>query len=281
VKLGLMIDADSVERLVAQARAAETAGLDIAWLPQSPEGDTAVIRAAAAASGTSVIRLAACAQVGGHPLEIAETAAVADNCSNGRLILVLEEGRGDAGLLEETVEVVLAGLAPRPFRHDGERWKIPGNLPENDQQEEQIIVTPQAVQPELPVWLAGPAAAGVARTWALSHLSGEGEEPGAAQRAWSETKAALGPVAHRIRRPSLHFLQTDGAGEFDADALVRTLRAEQRSWGSDVAVVRLPAELSDDARAYVAHRIAVHVRPRVTLRELPAGIEQHWNEVLV
>ena len=61
-----------------------------------------MLRAAAVATRTSVIRLAACAPVDGHPLEIAEAAAVADNVSNGRLIVVLQDAQGDEGRLEES-----------------------------------------------------------------------------------------------------------------------------------------------------------------------------------
>jgi alkanesulfonate monooxygenase SsuD/methylene tetrahydromethanopterin reductase-like flavin-dependent oxidoreductase (luciferase family) len=280
MKLGLVLDGESLERLSDQARTAETAGLDIACLADRPDADTALIRAGAVAARTSVIRLAAVVRVGTHPLEIAEASVVADNCSNGRLILVLHEPDGDRALLAETVEVVLAGLAPRPFRHEGERWTIPGNLPENDQQEERVVVTPFSVQAELPVWLAGPGGGPVAASWGLARVSPEGEPPQTGARAWNEIETALGSAARRSRRPSMHFLYANDSGEFDVDALVQTLRAEQRAWGADVALIRLPEDLSDAARAGVAHRLAEHVRPRVTMYELPAGIEDHWKEVL-
>lgn len=280
MKLGLVLDGETIESLGAQALAAETAGIEIAWLPVSADGDTAMLRAAAVAARTTSIRLAACVPVGGHPLEIAEAAAVVDNCSNGRLILVLEDGDGDEGLLEETTRVVLAALAPRPFRHEGERWRIPGNLPENEQQEERIIVTPQAVQPELPVWLAGPSAPAVGRLLGLSFVSAEGDRAETAQEAWAKAESTLGEVAARLRRPSLHPLSTDDDGAFDEDAFVAAVRADQRAWNSDVAVARLTSHIGDDARAQVAMRIAGRVRPRVTLYELPAGLEQHWLQVL-
>jgi alkanesulfonate monooxygenase SsuD/methylene tetrahydromethanopterin reductase-like flavin-dependent oxidoreductase (luciferase family) len=280
MKLGVILEGETIESLAAQALAAETAGIDIAWLPVEADGDTAMLRAAAVAARTSVIRLAACAPVDGHPLEIAEAAAVADNVSNGRLIVVLQDAQGDEGRLEESAQVVLAALAPRPFRHDGPRWKVPGNLPENEQQEERILVTPQAVQPELPVWLAGRAAPVVARTLGLASVSSEDESAQEARAHWARAEAELGPVAQRLRRPSLHRVNADADGWFDDEGLVTRLRAEQRAWGADTAVMRLPAGLGDDARAAAAHRIAVRVRPRVTLYELPAGTEQHWLQVL-
>lgn len=280
MKLGLRLEGETFERLVDQARAAEASGLDIAWLPLNPTADTGLIRAAAVAAGTTVIRVAACAPVGGHPVEVAEAAVVVDNCSNGRLVLVLGDDQADPRLLEESVEVVLAALAPRPFRHDGERWTIPGNLPENDQHEERIIVTPQAIQIEVPIWLTGPDSAAVARRWGLAHISREGVGPQNARDAWSETDAALGASVRRLRRPSLYRVDADEAGRFDVDALIVALRADQQDWACDVAVISLPATLGDEARARVAHRLAEQVRPRVTMHQLPPGIERHWQAVL-
>jgi hypothetical protein len=48
----------------------------------------------------------------------------------------------------------------------------------------------------------------------------------------------------------------------------------------DIALICPPADLDEDARAYVAYRLATHVRPRVTLHELPPGLEDHWQGVL-
>lgn len=281
MKLGLVLESATIEGLVAQALAVEVVGIEIAWIESEPDADTALIAAAAVAARTDVIRLAACVKADTHPLEIAEAAAVADNCSNGRLILVLEDPTGDTELFAETVDVVLAATAPRPFRHPGPRWQIPGNLPENDQHEEQIIVTPQVVQVELPVWLCGSAAAAVARPRALAHVSSEAEGLEGAQRAWAATDSELGLAARRSRRPAVRLLDADADGEFDADAVVARLRAEQRAWGMDAAVLRLPHALDDDARAHAAHRVAQRVRPRVTMHELPGGIERHWQETLV
>jgi alkanesulfonate monooxygenase SsuD/methylene tetrahydromethanopterin reductase-like flavin-dependent oxidoreductase (luciferase family) len=280
MKLALALAADTIESLTAQARAAEASGVDIAWLPAEADGDTALLRAAALAATTSVIRLAACVRVGGHALGIAEAAAVADNCSNGRLILVLEDATGDADLLAETVDVVQAAVAPRPFRHDGTRWRIPANLPENDHQEERIIVTPQTVQPELPIWLAGPMAPELACARGLPAVFAADHDIDARAQAWGRTVSTLGPASRRLRRPALHAVPVGATGELDADALVVRLRAEQRRWGMDVAVIAPTGDLDEDGRACVAHRLGTHVRPRVMLHELPAGIERHWQEVL-
>jgi alkanesulfonate monooxygenase SsuD/methylene tetrahydromethanopterin reductase-like flavin-dependent oxidoreductase (luciferase family) len=198
MKLGLALGADTIEGLIAQARVAEAVGIEIGWLESENGEDTALLRAAAVAAGTSVIRLAACVPAGGHPLAIAESAAVADNCSNGRLILVLEDAAGDADLLAETVDIVLSAVSPRPFRHEGRRWRIPANLPENDQHEARIIVTPQVVQPELPVWLTGESAAEAARARGLTHVRISAHGVADAQRAWEETDTVLRPGLFRL-----------------------------------------------------------------------------------
>jgi alkanesulfonate monooxygenase SsuD/methylene tetrahydromethanopterin reductase-like flavin-dependent oxidoreductase (luciferase family) len=272
VRFGLVIEGNSFEELAARAATAEAAGVEIAWLAGTVADDTALLRAASLASTTTVMRLAACVQVGGHPLEIAEAAAVVDNCSNGRLILVLESSaeEDDDDLLSETVDVILAATAPRPFRHTGKRWTIPANLPENDQHEERLLVTPQVVQTELPVWLLGAGAETVARSRQLP-LVATSEREGRATAG----QAGRGP------RVLLSAVPASRDGRFSADELVADLLGQREAWGVDTAVLRFPADLSEEAWATAVARVARHVRPRLLLHELPAGVETHWKEVLV
>ena len=217
MRLGLGLRASTIEGLVTQAQAAEAVGIELAWLASSGDDGAALLGAAALGAATSVIRLAACVPVGGHPLATAEAVAVADNCSNGRIILVLQDVVGDGDLLAETVDAVLSAVAPRPFRHEGRRWKIPANLPENDQPEERIIVTPQVVQTELPVWLAGPASSEVARARGLAHVTPSAGGTQKARREWELTEAATGPASRRLRRPWQQDLDVSGDGAFDVD----------------------------------------------------------------
>jgi alkanesulfonate monooxygenase SsuD/methylene tetrahydromethanopterin reductase-like flavin-dependent oxidoreductase (luciferase family) len=278
VRLGLVLCAapgsDGFDSLVAQAGAAEAAGLDLAWL-ESGDGP-ALVSVAALAARTSVLRLAACVPAGAHPLEIAEGAAVADNCSNGRLVLVVEDVSGDRELLAETVDVLVAALASRPFRHDGARWQVPANLPENELPQERIAVTPSPAQLELPLWLAGPAAADVARERGLSHVSAEAR----AAADWAQTEALLARAAARLRRPAALTVDADEDGGFAVDDLVERLRSAQRTWGLDVAALRLPEGVGDAARLRAVHTIAAQVRPRVMLDELPRGLDSLWRAVL-
>jgi len=281
MRLGVVLEAPTIEDLVARALVAETAGIDLVWFTAGAGGEAALLSAAAVAARTSVIRLAGCVGVGGQPLAIAEAAVVCDNCSGGRVVLVLEDDENDSELLAESVDVVLAATAPRPFRHAGTRWRIPANLPENDHHEELIVVTPYAVQTELPVWLFGHASAPVARVRGLPHVAGEFDPPDVTAAAWSQTDDSLGLAARRLRRPAVRLLGTDERGKFDVDEIVGRLRADRRAWGLDTAVVHLPPDLDDDAWNHAIDGLALEVRPRVTMHELPAGLDEHWKQVLV
>jgi alkanesulfonate monooxygenase SsuD/methylene tetrahydromethanopterin reductase-like flavin-dependent oxidoreductase (luciferase family) len=246
----------SLDRMAGRARTAEAAGLDLLWL-EAPVVGRPLDAVAALAAVTTDIRLGACVEVGPHPLGIAEAATVADNCSGGRLVLAVSAGDGDPGLLAETVDVLLAATAPRPFAHHGERWMIPALLPENDGTAPMITLTPPCVQVELPIWLTGPGAPAIAAERGL---------------AWAraETETTAGPEPLRIRRPALRRLDDD-------DALVARLRAEQREWGLDFAVLRPPAVLDDAAWEAWVRRVATRIRPRVIQDELPDGLEEYWQ----
>jgi alkanesulfonate monooxygenase SsuD/methylene tetrahydromethanopterin reductase-like flavin-dependent oxidoreductase (luciferase family) len=253
VRLAVVLDSPSgFGGLVRQAAAAAALGIEAVWVEESERSGPALITAAALAAGTRSLRLIACVRAGEHPLAIAEAAAVADNISNGRLVLVVTGD--DAGLLGETADALLAATAARPFRHAGERWTIPANRPENDGAQERIVVTPACVQLELPLWLAGPAAIEAARPRFLPAVGDPGPRPA------------------RLARPGMYELEA----EFDAGALVERLRADQAAWGLDLAVLRLPTALDDEARLRAIARLASFVRPRVIQVPLPDGLEAYW-----
>ena len=295
MRLGLALEPSpgtaTLSGLIGQARACEAHGLELAWLDGSREtahGHRALHRAAALSSCTESLRLAAGVPTGDHPLRIAEEASVADNCCGGRLTLVLlavpdRGGAGadgeDPGLLGETADVVLAANSHRPFQHAGERWRIPARRPGNDAIPQRLTMTPPPAQPELPIWLAGPGAAAVARERGLTHVVTEAGD-GAATREWSETEARLGRAVARLRRPAVRRIDASPDGDFDDEGLVAQLTAARDGWGLDTVVISLPARLDDGARASAIARLASRVRPRVALDALPAGLEAHWHEVL-
>ena len=84
MRLGLVLEvadrAAPLSSLVAQARAAEAAGLELLWCPDDVDAEPALIVAAAMSVHTTGIRLVAEVGAGMHPLAVAESAVVADNC---------------------------------------------------------------------------------------------------------------------------------------------------------------------------------------------------------
>jgi alkanesulfonate monooxygenase SsuD/methylene tetrahydromethanopterin reductase-like flavin-dependent oxidoreductase (luciferase family) len=288
MKLGLVLEQSPGEpalvSLARQASACEAAGIDAAWL--GPPGEdlveaTATSAAAAAlAPVTETVRLIVSIQVGPHPLRIAEEVAVADNCTGGRLVVVLGGTDGRLDLLDESADVLLAASAPRPFLHHGPRWQIPARRAENEGVEQRLRMMPPPAQIELPVWLSGPGAAAIARLRGLSHVSTADESPGAAAQAWSATESRLGAIAARLRRPAIRRLEAGADGDFDAEAIVAALRTERELWGLDVAVIRVPVSLGDSARERAIDKLARQVRPRLQLDVLPPGLEAHWKRTI-
>jgi hypothetical protein len=278
VRIGLVLQGAQAPMLAGlrrQTAAIEELGLDLAWIEPAIGGLTT---AAALAPRTTTLRLVACAEVDRHPLEIAEAAVVADNCSNGRLTAVLADRAHDGSMLREAAEVFLRATAPRPFAHAGARWRIPAGLPQNAEVEQEVRLTPAAVQLELPLWLAGPQAAEVARAFAVAHVAGEEDGADGAAREWSQTATRLEGAAHRLRRPALRRLALAADGRLDADALVTALRGEERDWGMDTVFLRLPEGIDDRAERALLAQIASDVAPRVQLAALPDGLERHWAD---
>jgi alkanesulfonate monooxygenase SsuD/methylene tetrahydromethanopterin reductase-like flavin-dependent oxidoreductase (luciferase family) len=262
---------------------AEAAGLDLVWLEDEPQPGAAssdtLVAAAFLASSTSTLRLAARVRAGQHPLHIAEQAAVADNVSNGRLLLALGHDGPDAALLSETAQVVLAATAPRPFRHQGKLWTIPGGL-EGNTSERRISVTPQPAQLQLPVWLTDGCAQAVARELGLSRVLGSTDTVQIARDAWSEIEHVWGRSALSLRRPAIRDLDCTPTGEFDDAELTERLAEEAESWGLDVALLRLPAGLDAPGRTRAIGRLASFVRPRLQMDRVPAIVEEHWRREL-
>ena len=259
------------DRALDEAVLADELGFDLAWLDEQTVGAPLVV-AAAAASRTSGIRLAAAVVAGGAPVALAEDAAVADLATGGRLVLVV--GGDDEPLLRETVELLFHAFAARPFHHPGPRWPTPVRLPEHEHAESRVRVTPTTAQLELPIWLRGPAAPRVAREGGLAFVDESGD-PGP---DWDRATAALGLAAARLRRPAIRLLETDPDGGFDPDPVVLSLRAEQDAWGLDVAIFSLAPALAPSARERSLRLIATEVRPTLQLDRLPVGLEALWRE---
>jgi alkanesulfonate monooxygenase SsuD/methylene tetrahydromethanopterin reductase-like flavin-dependent oxidoreductase (luciferase family) len=280
MRFGLVLDKlpdqPPLAGLIAQARAAEVVGFDVVWLAESPALPSPAVAAAALAPKTSTLRVGIELQAGVNPVYLAEEAAVVDLCLGGRLVVSLRSE--DSELLAETVDVLQLALAARPFRHDG-RWRIPANLPENVVNREELIrVTPASAQLEVPVWLAGSPAAQVARERCLTFIGTAGESADSLTTEWQHTEARLGPAARRLRRVAVRDVATDTTGSLDDDDLVARLRVDQRGWGLDLVLVRLPLAASLAARVRSLDLISSRVMPRVQLDRLPSGLEQYWKQ---
>ena len=281
MRFGLVADVvdtgDPLSDLVLQATAAEANGLDLVWLPESDTLPSPAVAAAALAPHLTSLHVGIEVRAGGHPVHLAEQAVVTDLCLAGRLVLAVTST--DAGLLGETVDVLLAATAARPFRHEGSRWRIPANLPANEvNRQDRVRVTPATAQLELPVWVCGPHAAPVARDRCLTHVGSSGDTTADLTRAWEQTQARLALATARLRRVAVRALATDDAGLIDDEALVDRLRADQHGWGMDVALLRLPTGTAVTARLRTLEQLAERVLPRLQLDRLPPGLEQYWRQ---
>ncbi len=153
----------STAGLMELAALAQESGFDSVWLAEEDfsaagQGAAALVAAAAVAACTSAIRVGVIVPLGlSHPIYSAEDLAVLDNISAGRVIAALRppSARDAAERFAEALEVCLRAWAPAPFRFQGEHFRIPANLPENDHAAAitHLSVTPKPAQPALPAWV--------------------------------------------------------------------------------------------------------------------------------
>jgi alkanesulfonate monooxygenase SsuD/methylene tetrahydromethanopterin reductase-like flavin-dependent oxidoreductase (luciferase family) len=259
--------ANGLDALAALGQAALDAGLDGVLLAATPALPAPLVAAAALAARVPSIRIAAEVEVGeGHPLEVAEEAAVVDVASGGRLILVAVPAPGREDRFGEALDLLRTAFSPAPFLFDGPTWRVPANLPANEHNlERRARLTPSPVQPRLEVWGCG-ASREAALVRGLGYLAGAGDDPGELGRAWDGAAAVLGPAAigaARARREPW-----DGRPA----ALVARLREGRAAFGQSWAVVGAPAGAALD--------ISRLVRPRVQTDRLPEGLEVHWDATL-
>jgi alkanesulfonate monooxygenase SsuD/methylene tetrahydromethanopterin reductase-like flavin-dependent oxidoreductase (luciferase family) len=267
----------------AGAGDAEEAGMDLVWLESKPATPDTVADALTAAAYVAAVshgvRLVARVPVGAHPVHIAEQAAVVDNISNGRLTVALSDGGDIAAPLAETAEVVLAATGPRPFRHRGERWRIPGGL-EGNRGEDRLSVTPKPAQLRLPVWVIGAGAAATGAALGLTHVCDAGDSGQHAAAAWANSDACLGQVGRSLLRPAVRDLRTQPHGDFDDEALTAALEEEARGWGLDLAILRLPSDLDRAGRRRAIRRVARWVAPGLRMDRVPEPVRAHWRRTL-
>ncbi|AQA02608.1 hypothetical protein BVC93_09370 [Mycobacterium sp. MS1601] len=106
-----------------------------------------------------------------HPVTLAEEAAVLDHLSAGRVVCVVDSGALSLQDAIEDLQLLRACWSGRPVRHRGRRWQVPAGLA--DDMPDSVAVTPSPSQVELPVWLTGEHAAGLAADFGLALLATE------------------------------------------------------------------------------------------------------------
>jgi alkanesulfonate monooxygenase SsuD/methylene tetrahydromethanopterin reductase-like flavin-dependent oxidoreductase (luciferase family) len=252
---------DSLAGLVAAGEAAHRHGLDGVLLTASEALPAPLVSAAALAARVGEIRIAVEVEVGDrHPLELAEEAAVVDVGSGGRLILAARPAGGREDAFGEALDLLRLCFAARPFRFEGEHWRVPAGLPQNvHNPEHRIRATPPPAQPRLELWGAG-AGLEAALTRGLGILADADADPAALAGALDAAASPASLGAPRGRRE----------GWSDAAALVARLRDGRAAFGQDWAAVSAPPEALVE--------LASVVRPRVQLDRLPPGLEAFWDE---
>jgi alkanesulfonate monooxygenase SsuD/methylene tetrahydromethanopterin reductase-like flavin-dependent oxidoreductase (luciferase family) len=258
----------------AEAAAAESAGFDAVWIERADVEPAAL--GAHVAVATTGLRVGVTAALGAdHPIELAEQMAVADLVLNGRLVLAVRPAPGTESRFAEALDLLLDCFGSHPFRHEGEAWRVPANLPTNVfNVETKVRVTPAPAQFELPVWVAGASGRQAAVDRCLGVVIDDDERGEDVAAWWDETRAARPGLARRMRRARRWRLPAR-ADRLDADGAVDALRAAQRELDIDLVVAETghldPADQQGMMSAVIAS-----VRPRLQLDRYPPGLEQHW-----
>ncbi|MCL6569098.1 MAG: LLM class flavin-dependent oxidoreductase, partial [Meiothermus silvanus] len=126
--------------------------------------------AAALAVRTEGIRIGVWCELGlSHPVYVAEDASTLDNLSGGRLILAVRRTYDEAtwkgygipaserdGRFRESLTLLRRAWAPQPFRFEGEHYRVPAGLPENEftSGQTEISLTPKPAQLTIPLWVS-------------------------------------------------------------------------------------------------------------------------------
>lgn len=203
------------------ARQADATGFDSIWVSERqfvPDGycPQPFIAAADIAAKTESIKIGVLPITGlTHPLYLAEDAVVLDNLSGGRAIIVpinaVKYEREAYGINEaeyqerfrESIEVLIKAWTPRPFRFEGQHWKIPAELPEHAPiPSGTVIVQPQPAQFELPLLIGGfwPYGRALAAEMGLPMVLGAISDNAELKTLWDEYDS-VAPMS--LRRPKL------------------------------------------------------------------------------
>jgi alkanesulfonate monooxygenase SsuD/methylene tetrahydromethanopterin reductase-like flavin-dependent oxidoreductase (luciferase family) len=251
VRLGVILSGGAWADIRSDAEALEAASVDCCFIRDGGAGSgSAVAVAAALAAVTTDLRLLVEVEAGSHPVGIAEELAVCDLLLGGRLVAVVSTD--DAGVAEETLDVLAPAFAGRRFRHDGTRWSFPADPGAK------IEVTPAPAQIELPVWLYGQALAPLARQRSLTWLAPFGS-------AIATNGAGNAAVVRQAR--------LTGDGELE------TAFSELSRLQHDAGVGLCILDLLDDAgsRGNAIRLAGTRLRPRLQGSDLPPDLVASWD----
>lgn len=159
-------------RTLDDAAQAEACAFDSVWVSERHFSEYGACAASfplagAVAVRTVGVRIGVLCDVGlTHPAYIAEDAATLDNLSAGRLMLGARWPDEDAwagygvapeereGRFRESLEILQRAWAPQPFSFEGERFRVPARLPQNEftHGQRELSFTPKPAQPTIPLW---------------------------------------------------------------------------------------------------------------------------------
>jgi probable F420-dependent oxidoreductase len=164
--------AENAERILATCTELDEAGVDGLWLTEHHFTDDGYLPALMPMAAALAMRTR-CATIGTSvllaplhdPLALAESAAVVDNLSGGRLRLGLGLGyraeefdafgvdrRQRGARLDDLIEILRQSWSPGPLNVDGRHYSIHG-----------VDVQPKPVQQPIPLWLAARSEVAVRR----------------------------------------------------------------------------------------------------------------------
>lgn len=247
--------------ILESSQAAQQAGLDGVMLIPTPTQPAPLVTAAAIAGAVPDILIAAEVPLGErHPLEVAEEASVVDQCSAGRLVLVVRPAPAAEADFAEAVSLLQTAFASRPFRFEGTRWRVPANLPENVHNiEHRTRLMPPPLQPRLELW-----ASGVPVRFAIAHALGHVADGSTAGEQLRDEWHGAQDLPWGVTLPRVRRDRWDTCGQ-----LLARLKEGRATFGQDWCVLRAPASaLFDVGRA---------LAPRIQLDGLPAGLDEHWS----
>lgn len=231
--------ADLYAELIEDCQLAETLGYHSLWLTEHRfwyDGYNPALLATCGlmAAATTTLRLGTgCLLMPEHhPLRVAESAAVADILSDGRLELGLANGyrdhefdglgisrRGRGRLMDESLDILHGAWSDEPLEHRGRHFDIPS-----------VNVTPKPVQRPIPVWVAAVTEAPVIRAAkrGLDIILSDALSPervGELIELYRRTADEHGVDHSGVRLGMLHYVWVDETTERAREQYVPRLRA--------------------------------------------------------